>query len=140
MIKNAIATPKPAVTLRTIDECASVGLIVILPQTYRTRRRCRMVPLVPHQTRNAKAESGRTCHAPQRSKEFRKNRTKSSFLGTHDCRAPLRSHSLHLHDPALIRVRSLIQKQALESIDRRNLFSKAFARHYSALRVYRVSS
>src|SRR6266446_3959144 len=97
MIRNPIAAPKPAVTLRSIDECASVGLIVIL------LRHCRMVPLVPRQTRNKEPRAARTFHAPQRRKEFRKNRTKSSFLGNHDCRVPLKSLSPPLHDPALMR-------------------------------------
>ena len=134
MIRNAIATPKPAVTLRSIDECASVGLIVILLRLTEPADAAEWAPrhLIKPGTQRPKA--ARTCHAPQRRKEFRKNRTKSSFLGSHDCRAPLTSHSPHLHDRSLMRG-TLTQKQALESVDRRNLFSRAFASHYSASRV-----
>jgi hypothetical protein len=93
-----------------------------------------MVAQAPHQTRNAKAESGKNMPRASKKKRIPQESYQIVFLGSHDCRAPLTSHSPHLHDRSLMRG-TLTQKQALESLDRRNLFSRAFASHYSALRV-----
>src|ERR1700682_283478 len=95
MIRNAIATPKPAVTLRSIDECASVVLIVILLRLTDGAARSFL-----------RLQQAETQGPGPASTSMRLNRKENSARivpnRPHDCRASLTPNSPNLHDPAFV--------------------------------------